>query len=119
MSASPVARQITHCQTIPSRRILITDSSQLPINYSTTPGGTLYSTTPGGTRIVYDRTVLLNLRNSPIARTPPTNITSFPGILIKGHDFTNEPKENGNVIRSPTKKEVILDDGNEQFEMDM
>lgn len=47
---------------------------------------------------------MLNLRNSPIARTPPSNITSFPDILIKGHDFTNVPKENGNVIRSPTKK---------------
>lgn len=48
MSASPVARQATQCQSIPSRRIIITDSSQLPVGYSTTPGGTLYSTTPGG-----------------------------------------------------------------------
>lgn len=48
MSASPVARQATQCQTIPSRRVLINDPSQLPIDYSSTPGGTLYSTTPGG-----------------------------------------------------------------------
>lgn len=48
MSASPVARQATMSQSIPSKRILISDSSQLPIDYSTTPGGTLYSTTPGG-----------------------------------------------------------------------
>lgn len=48
MSASPIARQATHSQSIPSRRVLISDPSQLPIDYSTTPGGTLYSTTPGG-----------------------------------------------------------------------
>lgn len=30
-------------------------------------GGTLYGTTPGGTRIVYQRNMLLELRNSPLA----------------------------------------------------
>ncbi|KAL0275637.1 UNVERIFIED_CONTAM: hypothetical protein PYX00_003435 [Menopon gallinae] len=49
MSASPVARQATNCQNIPSRRVVINDASQLPQDYSTTPGGTVYSTTPGGT----------------------------------------------------------------------
>lgn len=48
MSASPVARQATNCQNIPSRRVVIDDASQLPHDYSTTPGGTLFSTTPGG-----------------------------------------------------------------------
>jgi len=48
MSASPIARQATQCQTIPSRRVVINDASQLPADYSTTPGGTVYSTTPGG-----------------------------------------------------------------------
>lgn len=47
MSASPVARQVTQSQAIP-RRITITSTSQLPNEYSTTPGGTIYSTTPGG-----------------------------------------------------------------------
>lgn len=60
MSASPVARQITQCQSIPSRRVLITDSSQLPVSYSTTPGGTLYSTTPGGLYYIF-KFVLLDL----------------------------------------------------------
>lgn len=36
------------CQNIPSRRIILNDASQLPHDYSSTPGGTLYSTTPGG-----------------------------------------------------------------------
>lgn len=48
MSASPIARQATHSQAIPSRRVLITDPAQMPDVYSSTPGGTIYSTTPGG-----------------------------------------------------------------------
>lgn len=49
MSASPIARQAcSHAQAIPSKRVLLTDASQLPDSYSTTPGGTLFSTTPGG-----------------------------------------------------------------------
>ena len=52
MSASPVARAaVSHTQTtaqaIP-RRIAINSPSELPNDYSTTPGGTLFSTTPGG-----------------------------------------------------------------------
>lgn len=30
------------------RRMVINDPSQLPLNYGTTPGGSLFSTTPGG-----------------------------------------------------------------------
>lgn len=50
MSASQMARQActSHAQSIPSKRVLLTDASQLPDIYSSTPGGTLYSTTPGG-----------------------------------------------------------------------
>ena len=33
---------------IPTRRVVLNDASQLPNDYSTTPGGTLFSTTPGG-----------------------------------------------------------------------
>jgi len=81
MSASPIARQAIQPQgqAIP-RRIQINDASQLPHDYSSTPGGTLYSTTPGGTRIIYDRTFLLQMRNSPMARTPPSNLPLIPGV---------------------------------------
>lgn len=49
MSASPIARQATQSQNIPtSRSVVIDDANQLPADYSSTPGGTLYSTTPGG-----------------------------------------------------------------------
>ncbi|KAK9760528.1 Eukaryotic translation initiation factor 4E-binding protein 2 [Basidiobolus ranarum] len=52
----------------------------LPADYSTTPHGTIFSTTPGGTKIIYDRSTLLQLRNSPLARTPPTNLPFIPGV---------------------------------------
>lgn len=50
MSASPIARQsFSHAQLIPSmRKVLISEPSQMPDVYSSTPNGTLYSTTPGG-----------------------------------------------------------------------
>jgi len=33
---------------IPIRRVPLSDHTQLPADYSATPGGTLFSTTPGG-----------------------------------------------------------------------
>ncbi|KAJ7997314.1 hypothetical protein DPEC_G00227680 [Dallia pectoralis] len=61
---------------IPSRFELSEDT------YSQTPGGTLFSTTPGGTRIIYDRKFLLDCRNSPIARTPPSCLPHIPGVTM-------------------------------------
>lgn len=62
MSASPIARQATQSQSIPSKRIIIHDPNQLPTDYSSTPGGTLYSTTPGGQCILYSvRSIFLTL----------------------------------------------------------
>ncbi|KAG9305057.1 hypothetical protein G9A89_007460 [Geosiphon pyriformis] len=51
-----------------------------PTHYSTTPAGTIYSSTPGGSRIIYDRNTLLNLANSPLAKTPPSNLVFVPGV---------------------------------------
>ncbi|XP_073993721.1 eukaryotic translation initiation factor 4E binding protein thor [Rhodnius prolixus] len=113
MSASPVARQATMSQSIPSKRILISDSSQLPIDYSTTPGGTLYSTTPGGTRIVYERSTLMFLRNSPLSQTPP----NIPDCCKRGNDIKSN-RENG-LRRNPLKKTHENDDCNEQFQIDI
>lgn len=42
-----MSRSFSESKAIP-RRMFITDPSQLPNEYSSTPGGTLYSTTPGG-----------------------------------------------------------------------
>jgi hypothetical protein len=52
-------------QSIPVRQEVVVDSIAQSV------GGTLYGVTPGGTRIVYDRTTLLHLRNSPYSKTPP------------------------------------------------
>lgn len=46
--------QKTTAKAIPStRRVTINDSAHMPLDYSTTPGGTLFSTTPGGTNCSY------------------------------------------------------------------
>ncbi|KYN00122.1 PREDICTED: eukaryotic translation initiation factor 4E-binding protein 1 [Cyphomyrmex costatus] len=115
MSASPIARQATQSQSIPSKRVIIHDPNQLPVDYSSTPGGTLYSTTPGGTRIVYERAFLMNLRNSPISRTPPRNPLTIPSELLKGNTpvITKDPAKNTN------KDSVMIEESAEQFEMDM
>lgn len=58
-SRSPLSRAI------PSRRIPVHDPSHMPVDYSTTPGGTIYSTTPGGRFLlpipaIYAKLVYLN-----------------------------------------------------------
>ena len=73
-----MARAAT-AQDIPTRRVVITSEEDMPADYSTTPGGTLFGTTPGGTKIVYERAFLMNMRNSPLARTPPGNLPNIPG----------------------------------------
>lgn len=126
--ASPVARQITQSQVIPSRRIVINSANQLPNDYSTTPGGTMFSTTPGGTRIVYERAFLMQLKNSPMAKTPPKNIQFIHGItgdlspkkqsgLLIDNSHLNQvqPKKGPS---SPAAGDSNAHDS-EQFEMDL
>jgi len=76
---------------IPSRRMIVNDVSQLPYDYSSTPGGTLFSTTPGGTRIIYDRAFLLHLRNSPMSKSPPKNLPTIPGVTSPQTGKENKP----------------------------
>ncbi len=47
-SAMSSSRQFSESKAIPTRTVLINDTTQLPHDYCTTPGGTLFSTTPGG-----------------------------------------------------------------------
>lgn len=122
MSASPIARQAcaSITQAIPSKRVLIHDASELPDLYSSTPGGTLYSTTPGGTRIVYERAFLMNLKNSPLARTPPNNV---PMNLLRAGVVSPNTKPLSTLSvqqqkpsrNSPPK----YDEHQEQFDMDL
>ncbi|GFS65733.1 eukaryotic translation initiation factor 4E-binding protein 2 [Trichonephila inaurata madagascariensis] len=99
---------------IPGSRVVINDASQLPIDYSSTPGGTIFSTTPGGTRIIYERAFLMQMRNSPIARTPPKNLPNIPGITSPNHV---KPKENGTVQQRSEEKQEPHDDA--LFSMDV
>merc|ERR1712055_782116 len=81
MSASPMARQVTGVG-IPTRRVIINSESEVPTNYGTTPGGTMFAHTPGGTRIVYERAFLMQMRQSPLAKSPPANLPLIPGVTV-------------------------------------
>jgi hypothetical protein len=116
MSASPVTRPIgmSPSQGIPLNRLA---AEGIPCNYSTTPGGTLYSTTPGGTRIVYDRSTLMLLRNSPLSRTPPNNMHDVPDVLR--HESPKSKKVEVNGSPKKTSPTTVIDESQEQFEMDI
>lgn len=103
---------------IPSRRIVLNDIAQLPHDYSTTPGGSIFSTTPGGTRIIYDRSYLLQCRNSPLTRSPPPNMAKIPGVTAPG--VVDIPKENGIPKENPKESsERHHPEEQPQFEMDI
>ncbi|XP_028585402.2 eukaryotic translation initiation factor 4E-binding protein 2 [Podarcis muralis] len=108
--------QHSQSRAIPTRTVLINDSSQLPHDYCTTPGGTLFSTTPGGTRIIYDRKFLLDRRNSPMAQTPPCHLPNIPGVTSPG-TMTEDSKVEVNNLNNHDGKPIIGDDA--QFEMDI
>lgn len=103
-------------QNIPTRRVQLTHVSELPSDYSTTPGGTVFSTTPGGSRIVYTGQFLKALRDSPLARTPPAGLAHVPGVTK-----TEPPRP---AVTSPDKQQHAPtgkphDGDDPQFEMDM
>lgn len=56
----------TESRAIPSRRIIVNDPGQMPIDYSTTPGGTIFSTTPGGEFSDYFRCFSSSIARSSI-----------------------------------------------------
>ncbi|KAK9687158.1 hypothetical protein K7432_014892 [Basidiobolus ranarum] len=81
----------------------------LPADYSTTPHGTIFSTTPGGTKIIYDRNTLLQLRNSPLSRTPPTNLPFIPGVTRAsvGSMGTSVPHSHSHLQHSFTPASLL------------
>lgn len=109
---------------IPTKRVVLSDQSQIPSDYSTTPGGTWFSTTPGGTRIVYDRSFMMHLRNSPLSQTPPKNLQFVEGI-IKGGEVSQDVKSSpgkGVIMHKPLSKVTEVQnetDPDDQFQMDM
>ena len=115
MSKSGSPQQVVKGQCIP-RRVVLNDLSQLPNDYSTTPGGSLFSTTPGGTKIFYERNFLMQCRNSPLTRSPPANMAKIPGITCPGE--VDIPKENG-TDNIPAQKTGEANEDQPQFEMDI
>uniref|UniRef100_A0A8D3CZN2 Eukaryotic translation initiation factor 4E binding protein 2 n=2 Tax=Scophthalmus maximus TaxID=52904 RepID=A0A8D3CZN2_SCOMX len=111
------SRQLSESRAIPTRTVLINDTTQLPHDYCTTPGGTLFSTTPGGTRIIYDRKFLLDRRNSPIAQTPPARLPVIPGVTSQNVLRENQKNEANNHVNNHDGKPATGDDA--QFEMDI
>jgi len=99
-SASPNRNSSGPARNIPIRRVQLSDPTQLPSDYSTTPGGTLFSTTPGGTRIIYDRKFLMEMRNSPLTKSPPPNLPKIPGVTCP------DVQENGHEPRSTPQRPV-------------
>ena len=55
-----------------------------------------------GTKIFYDRSFLLQCRNSPLTKSPPPNMAKIPGITTPGK--VDVPKENGEVIQDENQK---------------
>ncbi|XP_071952297.1 eukaryotic translation initiation factor 4E-binding protein 2-like [Antedon mediterranea] len=106
---------ISGTRNIPTRTVRVSDPSQLPSDYGTTPGGTMFGTTPGGTRIIYERNFLMQMRNSPLAQTPPKNLPYIEGVTTTGNTddgFKEKPKP-----KSSTDDVIIAEEA--QFEMDI
>lgn len=136
MSATPPKNKLSGpaCN-IPIRRVILSDPTQLPSEYSTTPGGTLFSTTPGGTRIIYDRAFLMQCRNSPLAKSPPPNLPKIPGVTTpvsspgtiqeNGHDaaeqqLSQDRKQQQQQQQEGQKERKTSENAEEpQFEMDI
>merc|ERR550517_86280 len=101
MSKSPGKHSNSGTREIPIRRVLINDPSQLPFDYSTTPGGTLFYTTPGGSKIIYDRAFLMQCRNSPLAKSPPPNLPKIPGVTSPSTDTKANGHTRGELQKVP------------------
>ena len=80
------------------------------VDLSQSVGGTIYATTPGGTRYKYKRNEMMNLRFSPLAKTPPVNLPVIPGV-------TKKSVESESPIVKLSKKEIEdMMEGEKQME---
>uniref|UniRef100_A0A8B9VQX1 Eukaryotic translation initiation factor 4E-binding protein 1 n=1 Tax=Anas zonorhyncha TaxID=75864 RepID=A0A8B9VQX1_9AVES len=86
----------------PGKRLALPDGAPLPPgDYSTTPGGG----SPGGrTRIIYDRKFLMECRNSPVAKTPPSDLPDIPGVTSPS---VEELKVENNHVQNDDEKPSV------------
>ncbi|NP_001279598.1 eukaryotic translation initiation factor 4E binding protein 2 [Callorhinchus milii] len=114
------SRHYSESRAIPTRRVVLSDSAQLPHDYCTTSGGTLFSTTPGGTRIIYDRKFLPECRKSPVTRTPPLHLPHIPGVTVLSSTENTKAEPNNLKDGERNGREGKSATGDEsQFEMDI
>ena len=56
-----------------------------------------------GTRIIYDRKFLLEMRNSPYTKTPPSRLAIIPDILNEEPSASSPPQVRSPDLASATK----------------
>merc|ERR1711997_61071 len=111
MSASPMARQISGIQSIPAtRRVVINHEHEMPSDYGTTPGGTMFAHTPGGTRIVYERAFLMQMRQSPLAKSPPANLPLIPGVTVPSQSSPDSKSSSAAAADSQQKLQTVKEE---------
>merc|ERR1712083_476528 len=108
-----MARQVSGVG-IPTRRVVINNENEMPTSYGTTPGGTMFGHTPGGTRIVYERAFLIQMRESPLAKSPPPNLPTIPGVTVPATSSSPGSKSGD----SPTKLQTVKEESPNPKEAD-
>ena len=98
------------------RRVVINSESEMPTNYGTTPGGTMFAHTPGGTRIVYERAFLMQMRQSPLAKSPPANLPLIPGVTVPSQS-SPDSKSSSAAADSQQKLQTVKGISNAGFSL--
>ncbi|NXB44766.1 4EBP1 protein, partial [Leucopsar rothschildi] len=94
----------------PGKCLALPDGAPLP------PGGRAdRAPVPPGTRIIYDRKFLMECRNSPVAKTPPSDLPDIPGVTSPS---VEELKLENHHVQSCEEK-VSAAGEEEQFDMDI
>lgn len=57
-----------------------------------------------GTRIIYDRKFLMECRNSPVAKTPPRDLPTIPGVTSPPSDEPSVEVSHSHLRSSPEDK---------------
>mmetsp|Transcript_32697 Transcript_32697/g.81984 ORF Transcript_32697/g.81984 Transcript_32697/m.81984 type:complete len:122 (-) Transcript_32697:46-411(-) len=93
-----------------------------PSDLSQSVGGTFYATTPGGTRIAYERSQLMFLRNSPLTKTPPTGLPFIPGVTSPSAGGFVKPvqqKAPSSIKSAKKSDEEPPADGGQMFQLEL
>ncbi|NXI23706.1 4EBP1 protein, partial [Sterrhoptilus dennistouni] len=69
-----------------------------------------------GTRIIYECKFLMECRNSPVAKTPPSHLPDIPGVTSPSLE---ELKLENHHVQSCGEEKVSTAGEEEQFDMDI